>query len=57
MCPPPCSELLLEQFWPGLPPEERAGTLARLAAAEGREKLPALKALARGLATKLRTLG
>jgi hypothetical protein len=54
---PPSSELLLEQLWSGLPAEEHAAVLARLGAAEGREKLPALKARASGLASKLQKLG
>lgn len=48
--------LLLEQLWGALPSEERAAVLARLGEAEGREKLPALKAQAAQLAAKLRGL-
>ena len=51
-----CSELLLGQLWPALPTEERAALLARLAEAEGREKLPAIKARVAQLAAKLRQL-
>lgn len=55
--PAPCrSDLLLAQVWTGLPADERAGVLSRLAVAEGREKLPALKAQAAHLAAKLRQL-
>lgn len=50
------SDLLLAQLWPALPTEEQASVLARLAAAEGREKLPAVQALAAKLAAKLRQL-
>lgn len=50
------SDLLLAQLWPALPAEERQSVLARLAAAEGREKLPAVQALAAQLAAKLRKL-
>ena len=59
--PPPlsrvCSDQLLTQLWAALPPGERAAVLERLAAAEGREKLPALRAQAAALAGKLRGLG
>ena len=41
------------QTWPALPADERAATLARLAAAEGREKLPAVREHATRLAAKL----
>lgn len=59
LLPPPCprSELLLEQLWAALPADERAAVLARLALAESREKLPAVKSLAAQLAAKLRLLG
>lgn len=58
-CPSPlsiCSDLLLSQLWAGLPAAERSDVLSRLAVAEGREKLPALKAQAAQLAGKLRQL-
>lgn len=56
-CSCPRSDQLLGQLWAALPPGERAAVLERLAAAEGREKLPALKAQAAALAGKLRGLG
>ena len=51
-----CSELVLEQVWAALPGEERGAVLARLGVAEGREKVPALKAQGAQLAAKLRGL-
>jgi hypothetical protein len=51
-----CSEPLLEQLWAALPAEEHTALLARLAEAEGREKLPAIKARVAQLASKLRQL-
>ncbi|EFN52702.1 hypothetical protein CHLNCDRAFT_138705 [Chlorella variabilis] len=50
------SELLLEQLWRALPEAERVAVLSRLGTAEGREKLPAIKAQASHLAAKLRQL-
>ena len=50
------SGLLLAQLWVALPEEERSSVLARLAAAEGREKLPAVQALAAQLSARLRQL-
>ena len=55
--PAPRSDLLLTQLWPALPGEERTSVLTRLAVAQGREKLPAVQALAAQLATKLQQLG
>ena len=52
-----CSDQLLTQLWAALPPGERAAALERLAAAEVREKLPALRAQAAALAGRLRGLG
>lgn len=52
----PSSELLLEQLWRALPEAERVAVLSRLGTAEGREKLPAIKAQASHLAAKLRQL-
>jgi hypothetical protein len=45
---------MLDQVWPALPANERAAVLSRLSTAEGREKLPAIKAQANQLAAKLR---